>query len=186
MNANDLLMTIVRSIGLYVIMLVVIRLLGKKTIGNFTAFDLLVALMLGEVVDEVIYGDVSFIEGTVAIVVIAVAKYFTSYLSYSSPKLAKILEGTPTILVKEGQLNDKGMKSELMSEGEVHAALRLREIEDMREVKLATLEVDGEVSVIKEDWAEPLQKKDLDRKSTKDIIPPDKNTMADVMHGLES
>ncbi len=186
MNVNDLLMTVVRSIGLYVIMLVVIRLLGKKTIGNFTAFDLLVALMLGEVVDEVIYGDVSFIEGTVAIIVIAVAKYFTTYLSFASPRLAKILEGTPTILVKEGQLNEKVMKSELMSKGEVHAALRLREIEDMREVKLATLEVDGEISVIKEDWAEPLQKMDLDRKSTKEIIPPDKNTMAELMPGFES
>ncbi len=75
MDVNELLMTMVRTIGLYIIMLVVIRLLGKKTIGNFTAFDLLVALMLGEIVDEVIYGDVSFIEGIVAIVVIAGAKY---------------------------------------------------------------------------------------------------------------
>ncbi len=60
-----------------------------------------------------------------------------------------LLEGAPTILVKEGELIQKGMKSELMSKGEVLAALRLNEIEDIREVKLATLEVDGEVSVIK-------------------------------------
>jgi uncharacterized membrane protein YcaP (DUF421 family) len=182
MDPKDLLMTVVRSIGLYVIMLIVIRMLGKKTVGNFTAFDLLVALMLGEVVDEVIYGDVSFIEGTVAILVIAGAKYFTSYLSFASPRLAKVLEGSPTILVKEGEINKKGLKNELMSESEVHAALRLREIEDMREVKLATLEIDGEVSVIKEDWAEPLQKRDLERQSkrTEDAIPPDKNTVAEI------
>jgi uncharacterized membrane protein YcaP (DUF421 family) len=69
-----------------------------------------------------------------------------------------------------------------MSESEVHAALRLNESEDMREVKLATLEIDGEVSVIKEDWAEPLQKRDLERKSknTEDVIPPDKNTVAEI------
>ena len=56
-------------------MLVVVRALGKRTVGNFSAFDLLVALMLGEVVDEIIYGDVRFIQGTVAIVTLAAVAY---------------------------------------------------------------------------------------------------------------
>jgi uncharacterized membrane protein YcaP (DUF421 family) len=164
MQAEELLWTALRGLAVYVLMLVVIRLLGKRTVGNFTAFDLLVALMLGEVVDEIIYGDVSFLQGTVAIVVVAGAKYATAWLSYRSDRFNKILEGAPTALVRNGKLVRKGLRSELMNELEALAALRLREISDIREVKLALMEADGEVSVLKEDWAEPLQKGDLESK----------------------
>ena len=63
MDPHELMMTALRALGVYVLMLVVIRALGKRTVGNFSAFDLLVALMLGEVVDEIIYGDVSIAQG---------------------------------------------------------------------------------------------------------------------------
>jgi uncharacterized membrane protein YcaP (DUF421 family) len=154
-------MTAARGLLVYVTMLVVIRLLGKRTVGNFTAFDLLVALMLGEVVDEIIYGDVSIAQGMVAIGVVALAKYVTVWLSYWKHGLNKILEGSPTEIVRNGELDRKGMHHELMSELEVLAALRLQGVSDMREVKSAIMEVDGEVSVIREDWAEPLQKRDV-------------------------
>ena len=64
METQELLLTALRAAAVYVLMLVVIRLMGKRTVGNFTAFDLLVALMLGEIVDEIIYGDVTFAQGT--------------------------------------------------------------------------------------------------------------------------
>lgn len=161
MDAQELLWTGVRAFGVYVLMLVVIRLLGKRTVGNFSAFDLLVALMLGEVVDEIIYGDVSVAQGLVAIGVVALAKYVTAWLSYGSRPLNHVLEGTPTDIVRDGAFVRKGLRKELMNELEGFAALRLHGVSDMREVKRATLEVDGEVSVIREDWAEPAQRGDL-------------------------
>jgi uncharacterized membrane protein YcaP (DUF421 family) len=75
MDTGELLLTAARAIAVYVLMLGVIRALGKRTVGNFSAFDLLVALMLGEVVDEIIYGDVRFLHGTVAIVTIGAVAY---------------------------------------------------------------------------------------------------------------
>lgn len=57
MELDELAMTALRAIGLYGLMLLVIRLMGKRTVGMFTAFDLLVALMLGEVVDEINHQD---------------------------------------------------------------------------------------------------------------------------------
>jgi uncharacterized membrane protein YcaP (DUF421 family) len=161
MDAPELLLTAVRALGVYVVMLVVIRLLGKRTVGNFSAFDLLVALMLGEVVDEIIYGDVSFAQGLVAIGVVAAAKYGTAWLSYADPRLNRILEGQPTDLVRNGAFVRKGLRGELMNELEAFASLRLQGVSDMREVKRATLEVDGEVSVLKEEWAEPVRRGDL-------------------------
>jgi uncharacterized membrane protein YcaP (DUF421 family) len=185
METQELLMTAARAVGVFVLMLVVIRLLGKRTVGNFTAFDLLVALMLGEVVDEMIYGDVTLLQGGVAVVTIAAAKYVTTILAYRNHAFGKMFEGTPAVVVRDGEFEREGMRNELMSEREVVAALRLQGVDDMREVKLATVEVDGIVSVVRHDWAEPVQKADLGRgaceekrKATgdQDEAPDDKRT----------
>ena len=176
MDWHELALTAARGLFVYALMLVVIRVLGKRTVGNFTAFDLLVALMLGEVVDEVIYGDVSIAQGTVAIVVVAAAKYATAWLSYFDHGLNKVLEGTPTEIVRDGELVRSGLRSEIMNEHEAMAALRLQGIADMREVKLAVVEVDGVVSVLRQDWAEPLQKGDVGADAPLDEPPPEKRT----------
>jgi uncharacterized membrane protein YcaP (DUF421 family) len=185
METQELLMTVVRSVGVFVLLLVVVRLLGKRTVGNFSAFDLIVALMLGEVVDEIIYADVTFLQGAVTICVVAAAKYVTSVLSYWGHGLDTLLEGKPTVLVRDGEFQRDGLRSELMNEREVMAAMRLQGIDDLREVKLAAVEVDGLVSVVQMPWAEPLQKCDLpgparDEKERttggQDDPPPDKRT----------
>jgi uncharacterized membrane protein YcaP (DUF421 family) len=159
--AEDLALTALRAAGVYALMLVVIRLLGKRAVGAFSAFDLLVALMLGEVVDEIIYGDVTFVQGTVAIVVIAAADYATSWLSYSNGTINRLLEGAPIPLVEDGRLQRAGMRRERMNEDEVMAELRLQGVEDLREVKRAWLETSGEISVLKQEWAEPLRRADV-------------------------
>ena len=161
MDPHELLMTALRALGVYAFMLLVIRLLGKRTVGNFTAFDLLVALMLGEVVDEIIYGDVTLVQGGIAIVAVALAQYGNSWLGYFDHGLDKVLEGVPTVIVREGALQRDGMRKERMNEKDVMGELRLQSIADVREVKLAVVENEGNVSVIRQDWAEPIQKADL-------------------------
>jgi uncharacterized membrane protein YcaP (DUF421 family) len=159
--AHELWLTAGRAVAIYALMLVVIRLLGKRAVGNFSAFDLLVALMLGEVVDEIIYGDVTFLQGAVAIAVIAAADYTTSWLSYGNRRLSGLLEGTPLRIVEDGRLQRKAMRRERMNEEEVLAELRVQGVEDLREVKWATIETSGEISILKQEWAEPLRKGDL-------------------------
>jgi uncharacterized membrane protein YcaP (DUF421 family) len=142
-------------------MLAVLRLLGKRTVGNFSAFDLIVALMLGEVVDEIIYGDVRFIQGTVAIVTLAALAAGDSWASYRSPRVQTIVEGTPTVIVRKGKFVRDGMTKERLNEADVLAMLRLQGVRDVREVQVAILETDGEMSVLRYEWAEPPQKADL-------------------------
>jgi uncharacterized membrane protein YcaP (DUF421 family) len=161
MDWQELGLTAARGVLVYVVMLVVIRVLGKRTVGNFTAFDLLVALMLGEVVDEIIYGDVTIAQGMVAIGVVALAKYLTAWLTYFNHGLTRVLEGEPREVIRHGELVPDALRAEIINEQEVHAALRLHGIDDMKEVKSAKMEVDGEISVILEDWAEPLKKRDV-------------------------
>jgi uncharacterized membrane protein YcaP (DUF421 family) len=183
MDVQELLLTSARAAAVYVFMLIVIRALGKRTVGNFSAFDLLVALMLGEVVDEIIYGDVRFIQGAVAIVVIGALAYTDAWLSYAG--MDRVLEGKPTAVVRDGEYDRKGMRAERMNENDVLAHLREQGIHDMREVHLAVVEIDGGVSVLKQTWAEPAQKADvLDEESeargravgSQDTPPPEKRT----------
>ena len=161
METGELLLTAARAVAVYVLMLIVVRALGKRTVGNFSAFDLLVALMLGEVVDEIIFGDVRFLQGTVAIVTIGAVAYADSWLVYASRRMETLIEGKPTVVVRDGEFDRAGMRSERMNETDVLGHLRTQGIQDMREVHLAVVEHDGSVSILKQPWAEPTQKADV-------------------------
>jgi uncharacterized membrane protein YcaP (DUF421 family) len=190
METHELLMTALHGAGVYVLMLVVVRIAGKRTIGNFTAFDLLVALMLGEVVDEIIYGDVTFLQGTIAIVVVALLHYGNSWLSYYAHGLDKVLEGTPTVVVRNGALVQDGMRAERLNERDVLSLLRQQGVTDMREVHLAVVENDGQMSVLEHDWAQPVRKADIDEEAERrkeeaggGETPPEKRTDRDIEGG---
>jgi uncharacterized membrane protein YcaP (DUF421 family) len=192
MNASELILTASRAFAVYVLMLIVIRALGKRTVGNFSAFDLLVALMLGEVVDEIIYGDVRFLQGVIAITAIGGVAYADSWLAYFDHGMEAILEGKPTVVVRNGEFDDKGMRRERMNQKDVLGHLRAEGIIDMREVHLAIVEHDGTVSVLKQPWAEPAQKADVLEAEQKlraqtigdeDTPPPSKRT--DSRNALE-
>ena len=167
MDVNELLMTAARALAVYVLMLIVIRALGRRTVGNVSAFDLLVALMLGEIVDEMIYGDVRFIQGTVAMTVIAGLAYIDSVLCYWDHGIEAILEGKPTIVVKNGRFHRPGMRRERMNEKDVLAELRVQGVRDMREVEIALVEHNGTVSAVPYEWAQPVIKADVDQAMAK-------------------
>lgn len=185
MLSGELISTAGRAVAVYVLILVMVRALGKRTIGNFSAFDLLVALMLSEVVDEIIYGDVRFLQGTVAIAVIGGLAYTDAWLAYLSRKMRRLLDGTPTIVVRDGEFDRRGMRQERMNETDVLGHLRTQGIHDMREVRLAVVETDGSVSVLMHTWADAAQKADVleaeERQRAKavgisDMPPPEKRT----------
>jgi uncharacterized membrane protein YcaP (DUF421 family) len=160
-DVNELLYTALRASFVYVFLLVVVRLLGKREIGNTSAFDLIVALILGEVVDEIIYGDVTILQGVIAIVVVAIWHLVNSWASFKSEIIDKITGASPTIVVKSGQIQRKNLAKERLNEDELLSELRLMGVEDVKEVKQATLEPNGKISVIQEDWAKPVQRQDL-------------------------
>jgi uncharacterized membrane protein YcaP (DUF421 family) len=160
---QELVWTALRATAIYVFLLVVLRLLGKCTVGDATAFDFMVALILGEVVDEPIYGDVPLLQGLVVIAVIAGWHAVNSYLSYRSERFDRLAGGAPRILVRYGVIDREAMRRERMNDGELWTLLRLQQIHDLRDVKQATLEPDGELSVIKTDAARELTRADVAR-----------------------
>lgn len=169
MDIQELLLTAARALAVYAVMLVVIRALGKRAVGNFAAFDLLVALMLGELVDEIIYGDVSFVQGTVAIAVIAGAQAGNAWLTHWGHGWDRLLEGSPTPIVRNGRIVEEGIRRERMNAKDVMAHLREEGIKDLREVEAAYVEDDGGVSVLRRSWADPAKASDVDDKAAEQM-----------------
>lgn len=160
-DVMELLYTALRASFVYVFLLIIVRLLGKREIGNTSAFDLIVALILGEVVDEIIYGDVTMLQGVVAILVVAIWHLVNSWASFKSAFIDKLTGASPTVMVKNGQIQRKNLAKERLNEEELLSELRMMGVDDVKEVKQATLEPNGKVSVIQEDWAKPVQRQDL-------------------------
>jgi uncharacterized membrane protein YcaP (DUF421 family) len=160
-DLNELMWTALRASFVYLFLLLVVRLLGKREIGNTSAFDLVVALILGEVVDEIIYGDVTMLQGVTAIVVVAIWHVANSWASFKSQIIDKLTGAPPTVIVKNGQIQRKNLAKERLNEEELFSELRMMGIDDIKEVKQATLEPNGKVSVLQEEWAKPVQRQDI-------------------------
>lgn len=154
-----------RTAIVYVLMLAMIRALGKRTIGNLTAFDMLIALIMGDLAGSAIYGSVSMSSAVVAVVTLSGLHYASSWLAYARPSIARVVEGRPTPIVREGAFQREGLRSERMTEDEVRAELRLEGIESLEDVRLAQVESDGRISVLRRTEAEPARKRDLPARS---------------------
>ena len=139
------------------------RLLGKREVGSLSAFDLIVTLILGETVDEVIFGSVPVREGLTAIAVVAALHFGVSWLSFRSPLLRRIVEGQPTALIAKGRILRRGLRSERVSESELWSLLRVEGISesDLQDLERVQLEPDGKVSVLRKPAAEPAKRRDL-------------------------
>ena len=111
-DINELLLTALRASFVYVYLLIIVRVLGKREIGASTAFDLLVALMLGDVVDEVIYGDVTILQGAVSMAIIGVWHLVNSWASFKSKIIDQLTGAPPTVLVKNGRIQHKEGKTQ--------------------------------------------------------------------------
>jgi uncharacterized membrane protein YcaP (DUF421 family) len=163
MGIQELALTAGRAVLFYLFLLVIVRLLGKRAVGNFTAFDLIVALMLGEVVDEPIFGSVPLLQGLLAIAAVAMAHFLNSLFSYVSPAFDRLVGGQPVPLVQDGQMVRQGMAQERINEAELQALLREQNVDRLSDVKEALLEINGLLSVVKKEEAQPLEKGDLEK-----------------------
>jgi uncharacterized membrane protein YcaP (DUF421 family) len=162
MDLNELALTAGRSVLIYVFVLIVIRLSGKRAVGNFTAFDLIVALIIGEVVDEPIYGDVPIVQGLLVIAAIAAMHYLNSFLSFHFPAFDDLTAGKARLMIENGKMLKGAMAAEHVNEKELKSLLRENQIDDVQDVARGMLEVNGMLSVQKTDEAKELEKRDIE------------------------
>jgi uncharacterized membrane protein YcaP (DUF421 family) len=139
-----------RGIVLYVFIVLVMRVIGRRELSSMTPFDLVLVIILGDAVQQGLTQDDYSVTGAIiAIATIASLQVFTSYLSFRSRQLRKILEGEPIVLVDRGALVDKNLKRERMTADEVEEEMRQQQIASLDDVEWGILESNGSISFIK-------------------------------------
>lgn len=140
---------ILRGAVVYLMLLVMVRVSGRRTVGQFTPFDLLVVMLLSESVSNSLTGgDQSLVGGLIIAAVLVALNMTMSFLSSHSKAMSDVLDGTEVLLGRNGKLFDKVIKQCRLSRTEVEEALREADCR-LEEMECCFLEADGRVTVQK-------------------------------------
>ncbi len=143
---------VIRTIVVYLALLLGIRLTGKRQVGQMTPFDLLLLLLLANAVQNAMTGpDTSVPGGLVAAAALFAVNGAVAWASRRSKRAARMVEGTPTLLIRHGLVIDENLRREGITREDLLRALREHGVSDVVAVRNAILEVDGSVSVLRED-----------------------------------
>ncbi len=149
-NPQELGIIAVRSGIVYAILLIGIRLTGKRQIGQLTPFDLVVLLLISNAVQNAMTGpDTSVTGGIVAATTLFVLNKIVSSTRSRFLRFERFVEGAPTVLIDHGAIREANLAREGMTRDDLMQCLREHEVSDPATVELAMLEVDGTVSVIR-------------------------------------
>jgi uncharacterized membrane protein YcaP (DUF421 family) len=141
--------TIVTGILAYILIVLVLRLTGKRTLSKWNAFDFIVTVALGSALANVILSrDVSLAQGAVALTLLCLLQLVVTWLSVKSDRFQQLVKSTPVLLLLEGAFQHDAMSRERVTEAEVRSALRGEGICAVEEVAAVILETDGTFSVI--------------------------------------
>jgi uncharacterized membrane protein YcaP (DUF421 family) len=150
-SANDLTTTQVclRAVVIYVVLIFFVRLGKKRFLGQVTAFDAVLIIMIGSIASRAVSGTAPFVATLAATLVFIVMHWLISYFSKDWPSLSFLVKGHDTTLIKNGRVDQKALRHAHMSFDDLEEDLRLQGVEEHDEVKEARLERSGKVSVIR-------------------------------------
>jgi len=155
-GGHVLLQIVLRTGIIYLLVLIGVRLSGKREVGQMTPFDLTLLLLLSNSVQNAMTGpDTSLTGGAVAACTLLVLNYGVAAVSGSNRRLRRLIQGEPSLLVHDGKVIESHMARERVSMDELHRALREHGINSCDQVALAVLEVDGSISCLKYDEIKP-------------------------------
>jgi uncharacterized membrane protein YcaP (DUF421 family) len=141
---------VLRSIVVFVLILVITRSVGRRELSSMEPFDLILLVVMGDLIQQgVTQSDNSLTGATIVIVTIAVLTVGTAYLSYRFRRLRPLLEGEPVVLVAGGRLIESNLRRQRMTVEELLAEARLQSIGGLDAIEYAVLETNGRVSFLK-------------------------------------
>ena len=151
-TGSALLDIVLRTATIYIVVLVGMRLSGKRQVGQMTPFDLVLLLLIANAVQNAMTGpDTSLVGGLAAAATLLILNAVISRLVLQSSRARHIIEGDPTLLIHAGKTIRRHLERENIGEDELRQALREHGIATIEEVHGAVLEIDGSISVIKKD-----------------------------------
>lgn len=145
---------------MYLYALALVRIAGKQSLGQLTAMDFVVTLIIGDLFDDVFWAEVPIVQAIVAFAVIVLVHMLTTFASSRSISFYRWVTPPKRLLIENGKLAQKNLQREWIRPETLQSDLRCKGEEHLREIKQAWLEPSGQVSVIKDSTSKPVQKKD--------------------------
>lgn len=147
-----------RTVLIYFVVLVTMRLMGKREIGKLSIFDLVISIMIAEMAALIIDDpQMPMIQGLLPIVTLVVIQIGTSILALKSRKVRLWFDGKPSYLIENGRLNAKEMKKQRYTLDDLMMQLREKNVERVADVEFAVLETSGKLSVIEKQQRDSAQ-----------------------------
>jgi uncharacterized membrane protein YcaP (DUF421 family) len=144
---------VVSSVAVYLFIIVAIRLFGKKELAQLSIIDLVFILLISNAVQNAMVGsDSSLVGGLVAASSLFIVNYLFKFLLYKFPKLGNVVQGEELLLINQGQLNMPNMTKARITHKELLEAVREHGVSEISKVDLAILEIDGNISIISNDY----------------------------------
>ena len=142
--------SVIYPAAIYLFLVVIMRVAGKRTLGDLTAFDLVLLLIISEATQQAMIGnDFSLTRAIVVITTLVLIDIGFSHLTQRSRLVSKVMEGVPLVVVEDGRLLRDRADRERIDESDIlEAARRLQGLERMDQIKYAVLERSGGISII--------------------------------------
>ena len=142
--------SVFRATAVYLFLLLVFRVSGNRSIGQITAFDFVLLLIISEAIQQaMITSDYSVTNAFLLVVTLVGLDIMMSLWKQRSQRVAKILDGVPVVVVEDGKLHHERMKKERVDEEDILTAAReLHGLERMDQIKHAVVEASGGISIV--------------------------------------
>lgn len=158
----DLWIIFLRTVLIYFVIFVILRLMGKREIGKLSIFDLIISVMIAEIAVFVIEDPHrSLMSGLLPMFVLVAIQIALSFIHLKSQKTRLFLEGKPSILIADGQLDEQEMKRQRYNLDDLLQQLREKEIAAISDVAYAILENSGKLSIFKKAGKEAVNRQDM-------------------------
>lgn len=144
-----MLVVFLRTLILYIIVIVAMRIMGKRQIGELQPFELAVAIMISELASVPMQNTgIPLVNGIIPILTMLAAQILISFIALKSTKAREIICGRPSILISAGKINEQVFRNELYTLNDLLEQLRNKDIYDIADVEYAILETNGQLSVV--------------------------------------
>ncbi|HEV7287229.1 DUF421 domain-containing protein [Sphingomonas sp. R647] len=152
---------VIRASVMFALLFGLLRLMGKRELGQMTPFELVMLVVLGDLIQQgITHNDFSLTGATLAIATFAFWATVLGWVSYRWPRAERAIEGEPRVLIRDGAWIEANMKRDRLTRRELESEMRLAGIACVRDVAWAILEPEGRISFIKRGDGEPAKAED--------------------------
>lgn len=140
---------LLRAVAVYVGVMLLVRLSGKRAVGQFTPFDLVLLILVGNAVQNGMNGGDNSLTGALLLAVSLMAlNYLMAWLTARYPPMRRLIEGSPVELARDGHIHRDVLRRELVSRADFDKAMREASCTELDHIKLALLETNGHISIM--------------------------------------